>query len=78
MSPCACSCNPKCGCECHAAERARCGRLRAALSAADRQLVYWWDTRHTCPCGARPESPDTHPHAPACPTARALQEASDE
>lgn len=27
--------------------------------------------RH-CPCGARPETPATHPHAPRCPVKRAL------
>ena len=25
-----------------------------------------------CPCGARPESPDTHPHVLGCPVERAL------
>lgn len=25
-----------------------------------------------CPCGARPESPNTHPHVGGCPVAEAL------
>ncbi len=42
------------------------------LLGAERQLSYWWETQHSCPCGARAESPDTHPHVTACPTASAL------
>lgn len=30
-----------------------------------------WAERH-CPCGARPESPDTHPHLPGCLVGAAL------
>ncbi len=26
-----------------------------------------------CPCGARPESPNTHPHVMKCPTAKLLK-----
>lgn len=37
-------------------------RLRDALLEIERH----------CPCGARPESPDTHPHVIGCPVARAL------
>ena len=53
---------------------------RGDLIQAGQQLLYWWETRHSCPCGARPESPDTHPHVPGCPTERAIirqQEASE-
>lgn len=30
--------------------------------------------RH-CPCGARPESPETHPHVPGCVVAAAINRA---
>jgi hypothetical protein len=51
-------------------------RLEAAehdLAQARQQLLYWWETKHSCPCGARPESPDTHPHVPWCPTGAAVR-----
>lgn len=41
---------------------ARADRLAEALR---------WAERH-CPCGARPESPDTHPHLPGCLVGAAL------
>lgn len=37
-------------------------RLRVALREVER----------TCPCGARPESPSTHPHVTSCPVGFAL------
>lgn len=37
--------------------------LHAALKFAERH----------CPCGARPESPETHPHVPGCAIAKALE-----
>lgn len=42
--------------------RAEAVRLREALLEVER----------TCPCGARPESPNTHPHVTGCPVGRAL------
>lgn len=39
--------------------------LLAALKHAER----------FCPCGARPESPHTHPHAPGCPVEAAIAKA---
>lgn len=47
--------------------------LLVALLAAEQQLLYWWETEHRCPCGARAESPDTHHHMPGCPTERATR-----
>jgi len=46
-------------------------RLRQ-LYQAYHQLAYWWELRHSCPCGARAESRDTHPHVPLCPTEDAI------
>jgi len=48
--------------ELHGEAEARAERLAEALR---------WAERH-CPCGARPESPDTHPHLPGCPVGAAL------
>lgn len=60
--------------------------LREQLAAAERraresqykmfdaytQLEYLWSQNRGCPCGARPESPNTHPHVTGCPTAAAI------
>ena len=46
-------------------------RLKAQLGEAQQQLRYWWEAQHSCPCGARAEALDTHPHVLTCPTARA-------
>lgn len=43
------------------------------LIEADVQLAYWWDSTGSCPCGARRESPRTHPHVSGCPTAKAIE-----
>ena len=43
----------------------------AQLGEAQQQLRYWWETQHSCPCGARAEALDTHPHVLTCPTERA-------
>ena len=34
--------------------------------AAEAGLMHYWSTQ-TCPCGARIESPNTHPHVGGCP-----------
>ena len=47
-------------------------KARELLAEGDQQLIYWWESQHSCPCGARPESPTTHPHVLMCPTERAL------
>lgn len=47
-------------------------RFQESLWAAFQQLLYWYDWKQSCPCGARPESLDTHPHVGGCPTAAAL------
>lgn len=58
------------------------GRIAEALHAAEadnaalvfdmiqayQQLGAFWDMFHSCPCGARAESMDTHPHVLGCPT----------
>ena len=31
------------------------------------------EIEQNCPCGARPESPETHPHVPWCPVYRLLK-----
>lgn len=56
------------------AERAARERLVADLADSQQQLRYWWQTEHSCPCGARPESPKTHPHVGGCPTAKAFSD----
>jgi hypothetical protein len=43
--------------------------LRAALRQARTALL---EVEQQCPCGARPESLTTHPHASSCAVARAL------
>lgn len=50
------------------AERAERGKLDAY-----QQLQYLWETTGSCPCGARRESPNTHSHVTACPTAKAVE-----
>ncbi len=49
-------------------------QAEAQLGEAQQQLRYWWETQHSCPCGARAEALDTHPHVLACPTERASPE----
>lgn len=62
-----------------AAEQARVERekehlqLLIDLQAAYQQLAYLWETTGSCPCGARRESPRTHPHVGGCPTAKAVE-----
>ena len=43
-------------------QAAAMGRIRAALLEVEQH----------CPCGARPESPDTHPHVSGCQIYEAL------
>lgn len=43
------------------------------LMAAYQQLACLWDTTRSCPCGARKESPNTHPHVIGCPTGAAAE-----
>lgn len=47
-------------------------KLQSDLMEAYKQLEYLWATTHSCPCGARPESPNTHPHVIGCPTEKAV------
>jgi len=47
--------------------------IRHQLQQAYQQLRYLWSTTHSCPCGARAESPKTHPHVGGCPTAAAIE-----
>jgi hypothetical protein len=49
-------------------------RARLDLQAAQQQLAYLWNDTGSCPCGARRESPQTHPHIIGCPTAAVLKE----
>jgi len=56
------------GCEC-CEKKARESFL---LLEAEQQLRYWWDSQHSCPCGARAESLSSHPHVLGCPTERAV------
>lgn len=46
------------------------GDARRRLEAALREIE-----RH-CPCGARPESPRSHPHVGGCPVAEAIEAAA--
>lgn len=48
-------------------------KLRCDLMEAYKQLEYLWVTTHSCPCGARPESPQSHPHVIGCPTEKAVR-----
>ena len=50
-------------------------RANAALiKAAPLMYAALKHAERFCPCGARPESPTTHPHVPGCPVALALEE----
>lgn len=44
------------------------------LGEAQVQLAYLWNQTGSCPCGARVESPDTHPHVVGCATDEALKQ----
>lgn len=50
--------------------------LEADLAAAQAQVAVLRqlmpEIERNCPCGARPESPNTHPHVTACPVAKAV------
>lgn len=48
------------------------GRTMAAA------VRHFWDNGVQCPCGARPEAPDTHPHVPGCPVGAALERINDD
>lgn len=54
------------------AAKERATHLQEALLDAQVQLRYWWHAEKRCPCGARPESPQTHPHVSGCPTGLAV------
>jgi len=53
-------------------EARRLHSLNIFLIAACQQLACFWEQFHSCPCGARKESPRTHPHVIGCPTAIAI------
>jgi hypothetical protein len=60
--------------ELHEAEaRAATKETTYRLHDAYQQLLYLWEHTRSCPCGARPESPNTHPHVTSCPTGRAVE-----
>jgi hypothetical protein len=58
----------------HEQHEAAVQQLRFDLQSAYQQLAYLWETTHSCPCGARKESPNTHPHVMGCPTAVAVRQ----
>ena len=43
---------------------------------ADRLIELLRQIENHCPCGARPESPETHPHVGGCPVSDALEAAA--
>ena len=45
------------------------------IAAAPDMLQALLFAEHYCPCGARPESPHTHPHVPGCVIAAAIAKA---
>lgn len=47
--------------------------LERDLIGAYQQLEYLWQFNHSCPCGARPGSLNTHSHDTDCPTAKAVE-----
>lgn len=51
--------------------------LLERLIAAYMQLECVWQATGRCPCGARGESPGTHPHVAGCPTAAALKQIAE-
>jgi hypothetical protein len=53
--------------ECRAKELSAAPELLAALKEVERH----------CPCGARPESPRTHPHVGGCPVGEAIAKYAD-
>lgn len=54
------------------------GQATGDLVQAGHTLRWYWETYHSCACGARAESPATHPHVSGCPTARALLKTAEE
>lgn len=50
--------------------RAENERLTIALQDIADELL---QVEQHCPCGARPETPRTHPHVSGCPVAEALR-----
>jgi hypothetical protein len=61
---------------CLALEREE-ANARLIAAAPDMLEALLFAERH-CPCGARPESPDTHPHVPGCVIAAAIKKARGE
>ena len=51
-----------------------CADRIGLLIQAEQTLLWFWETYHSCACGARAESLATHPHVTGCPVERALQE----
>lgn len=51
--------------------------LLRRLEIAEAGLKHFW-THATCPCGARIESPNTHPHVGGCPVGIALEQTEEE
>ena len=49
------------------------GGWQPNIADAQQQLKYWWEETGRCPCGARRETPATHPHVSACPTEAAIE-----
>lgn len=55
----------------------RCGwdptdTLRNERDAWEAAARHFWDNGTTCPCGARPGSPNTHSHVMGCPVGAVL------
>ena len=46
--------------------------LRLRCEAMERAVRHYWDNGVTCPCGARPGSPNTHSHVMGCPVGAVL------
>jgi hypothetical protein len=53
-------------------------QLAAAQAALREALTNLREVERHCPCGARPESPSTHPHVGGCPVYQAIRALSPE
>ncbi len=53
-------------------QRTEVTALKIKIQELQQSVVYYWNFYHSCPCGARPESPKSHPHVMGCPVGEAV------
>jgi hypothetical protein len=59
-------------CPGHGCDHVLCIEHKRVLDALCEARTALEEVEQHCPCGARPESPRTHPHVLGCPVARGL------